>query len=62
VNSPATESAKTLGQVVAVVCAALLFSMIAHKMYADVSMLARLHSGQEFWLALARRLIANLAG
>lgn len=61
-NNRTSEAAKTLGQIVAIVCAAVLFSMIVHKGYADVSALARLHSGERFWLALARYLIGNIAG
>ena len=40
----------------------LLLSMIAHKGYVDVSALAQQHSGERFWLALARYFITNLAG
>ena len=39
-----------------------LLSIIAHKGYADVTALAAKFSGQEFWLRLARYVIANLAG
>jgi hypothetical protein len=53
---------KTLGQVVGVACGMLLLSMIVHKSYVDVSALAQLHSGERFWLALARYFIGNLGG
>jgi hypothetical protein len=49
-------------QVVAIFAGLLIFSTILHKIYSDVSLLARLHSGAEFWVALARHLIRNLAG
>lgn len=61
-NSRSTGTAKALLQILAGVCALLLFSMIAHKGYVDVSALAQLHSGERFWLALARYFLRNLAG
>lgn len=54
--------AKNLMQAVAIVCLAALFATIAHKGYADVSLLAAKHSGMEFWVAFGRYLIANIAG
>jgi hypothetical protein len=53
---------KTLSQVIAICCGMLLLSMIVHKAFVDVSALAGLHSGERFWLALARYFITNLAG
>lgn len=58
----ATEAAKSLMQIVAVVLLALLCSIILHKGYTDISALAQKHSGEKFWLALAQYLIGNLAG
>lgn len=48
-------------QAIAIGCLAVLFSMIVHKGYVDVSALAAKHSGGEFWVAVARYLLANLA-
>ena len=53
---------KSLIQVLAIICAVLLFSMIFHKAYVDISALAELNSGERFWLALARYFLRNLAG
>ena len=53
---------KTLSQLLAILCLAFLLGMIAHKGYADISALARQHSGEEFRLALARYFLGNLAG
>lgn len=54
--------AKNFMQAVAILCLAALFAMIAHKAYADISLLVAKHSGAEFWVALGRYLIANVAG
>ena len=53
---------KTLSQLLAVLCLAFLLGMIVHKGYADISALARQHSGEEFRLALARYFLGNLVG
>ena len=53
---------RTLLQVLAVATLVLIYSMILHKGYTDVSALARKHSGGEFWTALAKYFIGNLAG
>jgi hypothetical protein len=58
----ADEAAKTLLQVAALALGALIVSMIAHKFYVDVSLLAQQHPGERFWWALARYFIGNLAG
>jgi hypothetical protein len=61
--SPALSNAlKTLSQVLAIICLAFLFGMIAHKWHTDISALAEKHSGQQFWVALGRYAINNLAG
>lgn len=39
-----------------------MLSMILHKGYVDVSALAQQHSGEKFWLALARYFLRNIAG
>jgi hypothetical protein len=36
--------------------------MILHKGFADIAALAQKHGDSEFWQALARYLIGNLAG
>ena len=53
---------KTLSQLLAILCLAFLLGMIVHKGYADISALARQHSGEEFRLALARYFLGNVAG
>lgn len=49
-------------QVLAIICLTLMFSVILHKGFADVSLIARLHSGREFWFALARHYMLILTG
>jgi hypothetical protein len=53
---------KTLLQYLAVLCAALIVSMVLHKGYTDVSALAQKHSGTKFWVALGQYFIRNLGG
>ena len=53
---------KTLSQLLAILWLAFLLGMIVHKGYAEISALARQHSGEEFRLALARYFLGNLAG
>jgi hypothetical protein len=55
-------SGKNLLQVAAVFCMIGVWAIIVHKAYGTVSVMAQKHSGAEFWLALARYLMANLAG
>jgi hypothetical protein len=55
-------SAKTLLQVFSVFCMSFILATIFHKGYADISVIAQHHSGGEFWLALARYFLRNLAG
>jgi hypothetical protein len=55
-------SGRNLLQIVAIFCMILVWAIILHKAYAVVSALAQKHSGVEFWLALARHMMANLAG
>lgn len=58
----ASEAVKSLLQIVAIVCTALILSMILHKASTDVSALAWQYSGDEFCKALAKYLLSNLAG
>ena len=53
---------KTALQLLAVLCLIGLFSMIGHKVFADIGVLAQQHSGGDFWAALARHVLRNLAG
>jgi hypothetical protein len=61
-NGDVSISGKNLLQIVAICCMILVWVIIVHKAYGTVSVLAQKHSGLEFWLALARHLMANLAG
>ena len=56
------DAAKTRLQVSAIALGCLILSVIAHKFYVDISLLAQQHSGEKFWWALMRYLIKNLAG
>jgi hypothetical protein len=49
-------------QLVAILCLIALFSMVLHKATVDLSALAQQHSGIDFWAALARHILRNLAG
>lgn len=55
-------AAKTVVQVFAIALGVLILSVIAHKFYVDISLLAQQHSGERFWWAFGRYLVANLAG
>lgn len=55
-------SAKTLLQIFSVFCMSFILATIFHKGFADISVIAQRHSGGEFWLALARYFLRNLAG
>ena len=59
---PSSNAMQRWLQILAVFCAIVIWAMILHKGSADISALAQKHSGVEFWLALARHLMANLAG
>lgn len=56
------ETGKTIAQWLAILALAGLCGMVLHKGYTDFSALARSHSGQDFWLELARYIFRNLAG
>ena len=51
-----------LSQGLAILVMGVLLGMVVHKGHADVSMLAKQHSGQQFWVELGRYFIGNLAG
>ena len=53
---------KTLLQLLAVLCMAVIVSMVLHKGLTDISALAQKHSGEEFWPALGKYFLTNLAG
>ena len=53
---------KTLMQILAILGIIAILSVIVHKGFADISVLAGRHSGADFWVALARYLLRNLAG
>ena len=57
-----TSQLKTALQVLAVLCALLFLSMVAHKSFTDIYSLAQQYSGTDFWAALARHVLRNLAG
>jgi hypothetical protein len=57
-----SESFKSVLQLLAIVCLIALLSMVAHKATVDITILAEKHSGSEFWTALVRYLLGNLAG
>jgi hypothetical protein len=40
----------------------LIYAMIVHKGYNDLSRIADKHSGEEFWVEVARHVLGNLAG
>jgi hypothetical protein len=52
----------TLAQALAIVVAVFMVSTILHKGASDLAGLAQRQAGAEFWPALARYLIGNLAG
>lgn len=49
-------------QVLAIVLLLMMFAVLLHKGYADVSALAREHGRGDFWPALLRYVFRNLAG
>jgi hypothetical protein len=53
---------KSALQVLAILCLFALFSMVSHKALVDITGLAQQHSGGDFWAALARQVLRNLAG
>ena len=57
-----TATGGALLQKAAIAVLVVICSIILHKGYVDISALARKHSGEEFWVALTRYFIGNLAG
>lgn len=55
-------SIKDVSQILAILFIAFIFSVIAHKAYADISLLSQQHSGPEFWVRLGRYFLANITG
>jgi hypothetical protein len=62
VNRDYGELFKSALQVLAILCLIVLFSMVAHKALVDITGLAQQHFGGDFWAALARHVLRNLAG
>ena len=56
-----TQRPGTVLQVLAICCVAIYFSVLLHKAWADLSGLATKYPGEDFWRALGRYLMANLA-
>ena len=61
-DSKFADTVGNMMQLLAIVCLVLMLSVILHKGFANVSLIAELHSGKEFWIALARHFLANLSG
>ena len=57
-----SELFKTTVQVFAILCLIAIVSVVFHKAFVDVSFLAQWHSGADFWAALVRLVLRNLAG
>lgn len=53
---------KTVLQVVAIAGLVGVLAIIGHKALGDLSALAQQHPGSDFWAALARYVLRNLAG
>jgi hypothetical protein len=62
VNRDYSDFLKSVLQVLAILCLIALLSVVALKAFADITPLAQRHSGVDFWVALARHLLRNLAG
>ena len=56
------KEAQELLHKLAIFAGVLLLSMILHKGVTDISVIAETHSGQQFWVALGKYFIGNLAG
>ncbi|MGH8686220.1 MAG: hypothetical protein ACREVQ_00750 [Burkholderiales bacterium] len=57
-----SESPGRVVQLIAIATLVLMMSVILHKGIVDIARLARLYSGDAFWRALGRYVIANLSG
>jgi len=62
VNRDYSEFFKSALQVLAMLCLIALYSMVAHKAFADIALLAQQHSGGCLVGALARHVLRNLVG
>jgi hypothetical protein len=58
----ARKAFKRMPLLLAIAFFVLLWSMILHKASGDIARLAQKHSGDDFWLALAKYFLSNLAG
>ena len=56
------ESWKTASQMLAILAMAAILSMVAHKAHHDITLIAAKHSGVEFWKAVGKYVIGNIAG
>jgi hypothetical protein len=54
--------AKAVLHKLAIIAGIVLLSIILHKGVTDVSVIAEKHSGRQFWVALGKYFIGNLAG
>jgi len=57
-----TRSFSKVVQILAITLLFAIFAIIAHKGYHDVSRIWEKHSGEAFWVEMARYAIGNLAG
>jgi hypothetical protein len=62
VNRDYSEFLKSALQALAILCLIALLSVVVLKAFADITLLAQKHSGVDFWVALARQVLRNLAG
>lgn len=53
---------KTAMQIVAALCLAAYFALLAHKAFVDITALAIQYPGESFWPALGGHLLRNLGG
>lgn len=58
----ATRAMQEVLHKLAIFAAILLVSIILHKGFTDISVIADKHSGRQFWVALGKYFIGNLAG
>jgi hypothetical protein len=62
VNRDYSEFLKSALQALAILCLIALLSVVGLKAFADITLLAQKQSGVDFWVALARLVLRNLAG
>ena len=58
----ASNAFQRLLQLIAIFLVIVFWSMILHKGSVDILALAQKHSGDEFWVALAKYLLRNIGG